>query len=117
MEGAMFPPRQAPPVLATIIVAEMAVRCLQGGIFRFFVVLVILNSLPWQNQAFGVALGFSISGLGIFITFVLRSKFGTHYVPVIQFVPPVAYILAMPFSLSSWQTITALSALSALSAQ
>jgi hypothetical protein len=95
VEGVMFPPTQAPPVLSAIVVAEMAVRCLQGGIFFLFMFLVVINSLPWQNQAFGVAFGFSISGLGIFITFVVRSKFGTHFIPVIQFVPPVAYILAV----------------------
>lgn len=95
VEGVAYPPTQAPPVLSAIVVAEMAVRCLQGGIFFLFMVLVAINSLPWQNQAFGVAFGFSISGLGIFTTFVLRSKFGTHFIPVIQFVPPVAYILAV----------------------
>jgi hypothetical protein len=102
IEGIAFPPIQAPPLLATIVVAEMAVRCLQGGVFCLFIVLVILNSLPWQNQAFGIALGFSISGLGIFVTFLLRSKFGTQFVPVIKFVPPVAYILAVMIWLFSF---------------
>ena len=102
VEGIMFPPSEAPPLLSAIVVAEMAVRCLQGGIFFLFMLLVVVNSLPWQNQVFGVALSFSISGLGIFITFVLRSKFGTHFIPVIQFLPPVAYILAVTIWLFSF---------------
>jgi hypothetical protein len=102
IEGTFYPPVQAPPVLATIFVAEMAVRCLQGGIFCLFILLVWFLSMPWQNYAFGIALGFAVSGLGIFVTFLVRSKSGTTFVSVIQFVPPVGYIVAVLIWLASF---------------
>jgi hypothetical protein len=102
VEGIFFPPVQAPPLLATIFVAEMAVRCLQGGVFFLFIMLVWFHSLPWQNYAFGIALGFATSGFSIFVTFVLRSKFGTGIVKVIQFVPPVAYIATVGIWLAAF---------------
>jgi hypothetical protein len=95
VEGIFFPPIQAPPLLATIFVSEMAVRCLQSGVFCLFIVLVKLYSLPWRNYSFGIALGFAVSAFGIFVTFLVRSKSGTQFVPVIRFIPPVAYIIAV----------------------
>jgi hypothetical protein len=95
IEGIFFPPIQAPPLLATIFVAEMAVRCVQSGVFCLFIVLVKLYALPWRNYSFGIALGFAVSAFGIFVTFLVRSKSGTHFVPVIRFIPPVAYIIAV----------------------
>jgi hypothetical protein len=95
VEGIFFPPIQAPPLLSTIFVSEMAVRCLQSGVFCLFIVLVKLYSLPWRNYSFGIALGFAVSAFGILVTFVVRSKSGTQFVPVIRFIPPVAYIIAV----------------------
>ncbi len=102
IEGILFPPVQAPPLLATIFVAEMAVRCLQGGIFCLFILLIWFHSMPWQKYAFGIALGFAASGLVIFVTYLVRSKFGTRFVPVIKFVPPVGYIIAVGIWLASF---------------
>jgi hypothetical protein len=94
IKGVLFPPVQAPPVLATILISELAVRCLQGGIFALFVALVWFNSMPAWNRAFGIALGFSVSSLGILLTILIRSEFGIKVAPLITLGPAVAYIMA-----------------------
>jgi hypothetical protein len=93
--GVFFPPIQADPWLATIFVAEIAVRSLQGAIFCVFALLVRLDPIRPQSYPIGIAMGFAVSALGSFLTFFLRSVFGTKLIPVIQFIAPVAYILAV----------------------
>jgi hypothetical protein len=89
------PPMQAPPVLAGIFVAEIAVRCLQAGIFCLLAVLVKFYSVRGRRYALAIAAGFGVSALGTLLTFLLRSEFGTKFVYVLQFVSPVAYIIAV----------------------
>jgi hypothetical protein len=94
IKGVLFPPVQAPPMLATILISELGVRCLQAGIFALFVTLVWFNSMPAWNRAFGIALGFSVSSLGILLTILIRSEFGIKVTPLITLAPAVAYIMA-----------------------
>jgi hypothetical protein len=94
VKGVLFPPAQAPPVLATILISELAVRCFQGGIFALFVALVWFSSMPAWNRAFGIALGFSVSSLGILLTILIRSEFGIKVNPLITLGPAVAYMMA-----------------------
>jgi len=94
IKGVFFPPVQAPPVLAMILISELAVRCLQAGIFALFVALVWFNSMPAWNYAFGISLGFSVSSLGILLTILIRSEFGIKVAPLISLGPAMAYIMA-----------------------
>ena len=95
IEGYFHPPIQAPPVLAMIFVAEIAVRCLQGGIFILFVLLIRFFALPGQSYAMGISLGFGISALGSFLMYFVRSTFGTKLVPVIKYGSAMAYLIAV----------------------
>lgn len=95
IKGFLFPPIQAPRVLAIIFVTELAVRCLQGGIFALFVALVRFHTLPARTYAFGIALGFAISSLGILLTVLLRSEYGTKFARLLEFIPSVTYIVAV----------------------
>jgi hypothetical protein len=90
-----MPPIQAPLMLSAIFVAEIAVRCLQGGIFVLLVLLAKAYSLLWRRYALAIATGFGLSALANLVTFLLRSESGTKFVAVLQFVPPVAYIIAV----------------------
>ena len=94
IKALLFPPLQAPPVLATIFVAELAVRCVQAGVFALFVGLIWFNSMSARSYAFGIAFGFSISSLGILIAVLLRSEFGTQIAPAASLAPAMAYIIA-----------------------
>src|SRR6266481_2210227 len=95
IKGLLFPPIEVRHDLAIIYVSEMAVRCLQGGIFALFVVLVRLHSLPARTYAFGISLGFAISAFGIFLAVSVRSEFGTKVAPLVKLLPAVAYMVAV----------------------
>ena len=100
--GFFKPPIDAPAWLAAIFVGEIAVRCLQVGIFALFVVLVRLYFLPWQNYAFGISVGFSIAAFGMFMTVMLRSLLGTKINMFAQYAPGVAYLIAEMIWLASF---------------
>lgn len=102
LEGYFNPPIEVPSWAATIFVAEIAVRCLQVGIFALFVLLVRLYFLPWQNYAFGISVGFSISAFGIFTTVMLRSALGAKPPLALLYVPAVAYLIAILIWLASF---------------
>ena len=102
VEGYFNPPIEAPAWLATIFVGEVAVRCLQVGIFALFVLLVRLYLLPWQNYTFGISVGFSITAFGIFTTMMLRSALGQKPALVLQYLPAVAYLIAVVIWLASF---------------
>jgi hypothetical protein len=95
IKGILFPPIQAPPALAVIFVSELAVRCLQGGIFALFVALVRFHSMPARTYAFGISLGFAISSFGILLTVLLRSESGIKLAPLLELSPSVTYIIAV----------------------
>ncbi|HLJ90651.1 MAG TPA: hypothetical protein VKZ53_27840 [Candidatus Angelobacter sp.] len=102
VDGIFFPPIDARPMLATIVAAEIAVRCLQGALFCLLSILVRLHRVSLQNQAFGISLGFAVAGFGILLTFMLRSVFGTRFNSAIRFGPPLAYITAVVIWLSAF---------------
>lgn len=95
IKGFLFPPIQAPKALAIIFVTELAVRCLQGGIFALFVALVKFHALPARTYAFGITLGFAISSFGILLTVLWRSEYGTNFARLLEVTPSVTYILAV----------------------
>jgi hypothetical protein len=94
LKGLLFPPQQAPPLLATILVAELAVRFIQGFVFALFVVLAWLRSMSVRSHAFGIAFGFSVVSLGILVTVLLRSEFGPSVARSVSLAPAVAYVIA-----------------------
>jgi len=95
IKGLLFPPIQTPPVLAFIFVTELAVRCLQGGIFALFIALVRFHALPARTYAFGIALGFAVASFGILLTVLLRSEYGTKFARLLELTPSMTYIVAV----------------------
>jgi hypothetical protein len=94
LKGLLFPPQQAPPLLAAILVSELAVRFIQGFVFALFVMLAWLRSVSVRSYAFGIAFGFSVVSFGILITVLLRSEFGLSVARSVNLAPAVAYLVA-----------------------
>ena len=102
VEGYFNPPIAARWWLATIYLGEVAVRCLQLGVFALFVALVRLYLLPWQNYTFGISVGFSIAALGMFMSMMLISAFGPKVMVIARYAPSVAYVIADSIWLASF---------------
>ncbi|SRR6266700_3121989 len=82
-------------IISVIISSKIAVSFLQLGIFALFFFLVMLFHLGWRQHPFGIAFGFGIAAAGSLVVFLLRSKFGTKFDPIVRITPPVAYIVAV----------------------
>jgi len=102
LEGYFNPPIAVSSWAATIYVGDIAVSCLQVGIFALFVVLVRLYLLPWQNYAFGISVGFSIAAFGTFMSMILVSAFATKVFLIGRYVPAMAYLIAILIWLASF---------------
>ena len=85
---------QIEPVLAGIITAEVGVRFLQLGLFGLFLLLTRLFRKLREREAFGILLGFAVSGAGTLIVLLLRSEFGTKFDSVVRITPPITYLIA-----------------------
>lgn len=88
-------PADVKPAFATIIFLEIAIRFLELGLLFVFFALVRFFHMRWRQHAFGIALGFGISGAGSLVVFLLRSEFGTKLDYVVRIAPPIAYTLAV----------------------
>jgi hypothetical protein len=95
LRAIFHPVSQAGLLTSTLISLEIAVGFLQVGIFFLFIVLVQFFHMKWQQQAFGVVLGFGIAASGTLVVYLLRSEFGTKLNPVVRITPPLAYIAAV----------------------
>ncbi len=88
-------PAEVKRAFATIIFLEIAIRFLELGLLFLFFTLVRFFHMRWRQHAFGIALGFGISGAGSLVIFLLRSEFGTKLDYVVRIAPPIAYTLAV----------------------
>jgi hypothetical protein len=77
-----------------IVSVEVGVRFLQVGIFGLFLLLTRVFRSFWDRYAFGILLGFGISGAGTLSVLLLRSEFGTRFDSVVGITPPIAYLIA-----------------------
>lgn len=82
-------------LIAQIFSFEIATYILQVGIFFLFLLLVRFFRLPWKQYTFGIALGFGLSAAGSLVAFIVRSEFGTKFVPVFRFVVPLTYTIGV----------------------
>lgn len=89
------PPAQAVPLLAAIFVAQIAVRCLQLGIFFLIFFLARVFNLYYRQYAFGIAAGFGIAASGILAGTLVRTHFGMAHLKFFNIVPSVSYCVAV----------------------
>lgn len=94
-EGLRSPPAQAVPLLRVILLFGIAVNFIQVGLFCMFWVVAAFFRLRWLQTPLGISLGFAVAAIGALAGYWLRSEFGTKAQILIEYVPPVAYILAV----------------------
>ncbi|HET9184489.1 MAG TPA: hypothetical protein VFP59_20395 [Candidatus Angelobacter sp.] len=95
LQPILMPPQHANRLLAWIYSLEIGVRYLQGGIFLLFVALVKFWQIEWRQYTLGIVLGFGVLVVGTLTPGMLRSEFGTNFTSTFQYVPAVAYIVAV----------------------
>ncbi len=96
------PPSRAPAVLALIFNLQIAVRCLQLGVFFLIFFLARVFNLYYRQYAFGIAAGFGIAAMGILAGTLVRSHFGLQHAIFFQFAPAVSYCVAVTVWLVSF---------------
>jgi hypothetical protein len=95
-----------PPVYATragaaIISAAVASEYVIVGISVLFFLLVMLLRVRWRLREFRIVLGFGISALAMVFAGLLHSQNGTKLIFLSEYLPPVAYFLAVLIWLSA----------------
>jgi hypothetical protein len=90
------------PLLEGIFALQIAVRCLQLGIFFLIFLLARFFDLDYRQYAFGIAAGFGIAAAGILLGTLVRTGFGLKFLMYFQYVPTVAYCVAVTAWLASF---------------
>lgn len=90
------------PMLEGIYSLQIAVRCLQLGIFALIFFLARVFELDYRQYAFGIALGFGIAAAGILFGTLVRTGLGLKYLIFFQYFPSVAYCIAVTVWLASF---------------
>jgi hypothetical protein len=81
---------------------QIAVRCLQLGIFALIFWLARFFDLDYRQYAFGIAAGFGIAAAGILLGALVRTGLGLKFIIFFQYVPPVSYCVAVTVWLASF---------------
>jgi drug/metabolite transporter (DMT)-like permease len=92
--GAAEVPDSGQSAMRLILLFGVAVNFIQVGLFCFLIAIGRTFRLRWHFAPLGIILGFTASALGSAIGFWSRSEFGTKFVILADYAPPVAYILA-----------------------
>ncbi len=90
------------PLEEGIFSLQIAVRCLQLGIFFLIFWLARFFDLDYRQYAFGIAAGFGISAAGILLGALMRTGLGLKFIIFFQYIPPVAYCVAVTVWLASF---------------
>src|ERR1043166_7565324 len=90
------------PVLQGLFFLQIAVRCLQVGIFFLIFFLARFFDLDYRQYAFGIAAGFGIAAAGILLGTLVRTSLGLKSLMFFQYVPVVAYCIAVTVWLVSF---------------
>ena len=90
------------PLLEGIFALQMAVRCLQLGVFFLIFLLARIFDLDYRQYAFGIAAGFGIAAAGILLGTLVRTGLGLKFLMLFQYVPSVAYCMAVTVWLVSF---------------
>jgi hypothetical protein len=90
------------PLLEGIFALQVAVRCLQLGVFFLIFLLARVFDLDYRQYAFGIAAGFGIAAAGILLGTLVRTGLGIRFVIYFRYVPSVAYCMAVTVWLVSF---------------
>jgi hypothetical protein len=90
------------PVLNGIFALQIAVRCLQLGVFFLIFLLARLFDLDYRQYAFGIAAGFGVAATGILLGTLVRTGLGLKFLMYFRYVPSVAYCIAVTVWLVSF---------------
>lgn len=93
--GLQSPAVQSPPLLRFILLFGIVVNFMQMGLFCMFVLVAAFFRLHWRQAPLGISLGFAIAASGAVAGYWLRSEFGTKVEMLMQYIPPVAYLLGI----------------------
>lgn len=93
---------ETPPLLEGIYSLQIAVRCLQIGVFFLIFFLARAFDLDYRQYAFGIAAGFGIASGGILLGTLVRTGLGLKSLMFFQYVPIVAYCMAITVWLVSF---------------
>jgi hypothetical protein len=83
------------PLLEGIFALQIAVRCLQLGVFFLIFLLARVFDLDYRRYAFGIAAGFGIAAAGILLGTLVRTGLGLKFLIFFRYVPSVAYCMAV----------------------
>jgi hypothetical protein len=86
---------QALPVISVILDVGIGVNLLLAGMSSLFFVLRKLFVVEFRRYAYGIVLGFGISGLGPLLGYLARSEFGTKLESFARYSAAVGYIVAV----------------------
>jgi hypothetical protein len=90
------------PLLEGIFALQVAVRCLQLGVFFLIFLLARVFDLDYRQYAFGIAAGFGIAAAGILLGTLVRTGGGLKFLIFFQYVQGVAYCTAVTVWLVSF---------------
>jgi hypothetical protein len=94
-DAIVSPPVQALPVISVILDVGIGVNLLLAGMSSLFFVLRKLFVVEFRRYAYGIVLGFGISGLGPLLGYLARSEFGTKLESFARYSAAVGYIVAV----------------------
>jgi len=90
------------PLLEGIFALQVAVRCLQLGVFFLVFLLARVFDLDYRQYSFGIAAGFGIAAAGILLGTLVRTGLGLKFLIFFRYVPSVAYCMAVTVWLVSF---------------
>jgi hypothetical protein len=90
------------PLLEGILALQVAVRCLQLGVFFLIFLLARIFDLDYRQYAFGIAAGFGIAVVGILLGTLVRTGLGLKFLMYFKYIPSVAYCIAVTVWLASF---------------
>jgi hypothetical protein len=89
-------------LLEGIFALQVAVRCLQLGVFFLIFLLARLFGLDYRQYAFGIAAGFGIAVIGILLGTLVRIGLGLKFLMYFKYVPSMAYCIAVTVWVASF---------------
>ena len=93
---------QTDPLLEGILDLQIAVRCLQLGVFFLIFLLARVFDLDYRQYAFGIAAGFGIAAAGILAGTLVRTGGGLKFLIFFRYIPGVAYCIAVTVWVASF---------------
>lgn len=90
------------PLLDGIFALQVAVRCLQLGVFFLIFLLARVFDMDYRQYAFGIAAGFGIAAAGILLSTLVRTGGGLKFLIFFQIVQGVTYCTAVTVWLVSF---------------